>query len=95
MNPGGPKRWRTFSRPRKYAQQGVEAGEVIHVGVGDEGVGHLQQLARRQRRKIAEIEEQGPALEKEIHVDPGIPERIVDQAWVEEGLHGRSRTLPR
>jgi hypothetical protein len=48
------------------AQEPIEAGKMIHVGVRQEGMAHAQQLARRQRRQIAEIEQQGAAAEAEI-----------------------------
>jgi hypothetical protein len=69
------------------AQQAVEAGEVVHVGVRDERVAHLQELPRREGREVAEVEEQRPAIEEEVDVEPRIPERVVDQPGVEEGLH--------
>jgi len=42
--------------PEHDAQHLVEADEVVHVGVADEGMRHAQQLARRQHRDVAEIE---------------------------------------
>ena len=60
-------------------QQPIKAREMIHMGVRHEHVAHAQQLPGRQRRELAEIEQQGPAAEAEIDEEPGIRERIVDE----------------
>jgi hypothetical protein len=46
----------------KTAQQLVEADEMVDVPVADEHITDAQQLARRQGRKIADVEQQCPAL---------------------------------
>ena len=53
-------------------QQAVEAGDVVEMRVGHEGVAHPQELARRHRAEIAEIEQDGAAAEAEIETEtPG------------------------
>jgi len=39
-------------------QQAVEAGEMIHVGVGNERMRDAAELACGQRRQVAEVEQQ-------------------------------------
>ena len=80
--------------PEEDPQQGVEAGEVVHVGVRDEGVAHLQELARGERREVPEVEEKGAAVEMEVDVEPRVAERVVDQPGVEEGFHPSGRARP-
>jgi hypothetical protein len=70
-----------------HPQQGVEPREVVHVGVGDEGVGDLEELPRREGREVAQIEEQRPPLEEEVDVEPRIAKRVVDEPGVEERFH--------
>ena len=70
------------------AQQRVESGEMIHVGVADEDVAEAQQLARAQIRNIAEIEQHGAFLEHELAVDAGIAERVVDKLPLHDRPHG-------
>ncbi len=65
------------------AQKPVEAREVVHVGVGDEGVADAKQLARRKRRQVAKVEQQRPPFEHELQIEPRIAEGIVDQPRVE------------
>ena len=85
--PGRTEEMENLLPPQQEPQQGVEPREVVHVGVGDERVAHLQELPRREGREIAEVEEQSPAVEEKVDVKPRIPERVVDQPGVEEGLH--------
>jgi hypothetical protein len=48
------------------AEEPIEAGKMIHVGVRYEGMAHPQEVARRQRRQIAEVEQKRAAAEAEI-----------------------------
>ena len=48
------------------AQQSIEPGKMIHVGVGHEGMADAQELTRRQRGQIPEIEQRRAATETEI-----------------------------
>ena len=68
-------------------QQAIEARKMIHVGVGHENMGEAQELARGQRRQLAEIEQQGAAAEAEIDEQPRIRKRIIDQARLHEPSH--------
>jgi hypothetical protein len=73
--------------PDADAHQSVEADEVVHVRVRHEHVREPQELARREPRVVAEVEEQRAPLEAEIDVDARVAERVVDQAGVEDGAH--------
>ena len=75
------------------AQQGVEPREVVHMRMRHERMAHPQELPRRERMQIAEIEEQSPAVEQEIDVQPRIAEGIVDQPGMEERLHAEASIL--
>ena len=86
--PGWPEEVEDLVPSQEEPQQGVEPGEVVHVGVGDEGVAHLQDLPRGERGEVPEVEQQRPLLEEEVDVEPRIPERVVDQPGMEERLHG-------
>jgi hypothetical protein len=68
-------------------QQAIEAGKMIHVGVGNENMTDAHELARGQRRHVAEIEEQGPAAEAEVDEQRGIREGIIDEPRLHEPGH--------
>ena len=52
-----------------------------------------QQLARRQRRDVAEVEQQRAPLVAEVDVQAGVAEGVVDEAGFEEVAHGRAGTI--
>ena len=68
--------------------ESVEAAEMVQVRVRHQGVADAQQLARGQRRQVAEVEQQRPAAEAKVDEDAGIGERIVDQPRLDEPGHG-------
>jgi hypothetical protein len=51
---------------------------MIDVGVGDEGVGDLQQLGRTKGPDLAHIEEQSPVLPQNLHKERRVFERRID-----------------
>jgi hypothetical protein len=53
-------------RPMQTDAEEIEAGKMIHVSVRYEGMAHAQELARRQRGQIAEVEQKRAAAEAEI-----------------------------
>src|SRR4051812_38188430 len=58
-----------LARPTEMdAQQPVESAEMIEMPMADEDLAHSQQLARRQRRKVAAVEQHGAAAEAEIDI---------------------------
>jgi hypothetical protein len=63
---------------------------MIHVPVTDENIAHAKELTRRQRREVAEVEEQGTLLEDEIDVEARIIEWIINEMRVEVPWHGYS-----
>ena len=69
------------------AQQPVEPAEMVHVGMRDEDVADPQQLARRQRQQVAEIEQQGAPGEAKVKVEARVAERIVDQVRLRQPGH--------
>ncbi len=77
--------------PEQHAQQGVEAGEVIHVRVADEHMRHAHQLAWRQHADVAEIEQQRPPFVAKVDVQARVAERAVDQAGFEQVAHAVGR----
>src|SRR5512139_3145455 len=74
--------------PDANAHEPVEADEVVHMRVRDEHMGEPQQMSRRERRVVAEIERERALLEAEIDVDAGVAEGVVDEAGVENRAHG-------
>lgn len=54
--------------PQAHAQQPVEAGEMVHVGVRHEHIAEAQDLLRHQPADVTEVEHQRPALVPEIEV---------------------------
>ncbi len=70
------------------AQQPVEPDEMVHVRVRHKHVRNPQYLFWRQRREIAEIEQQRPFLEFEIDVQTRIAEGVVDECVGEYRAHG-------
>src|SRR2546421_6584275 len=65
----------------------IEPGKVIHVRVRDEHVRNPHELPRRQHAQVAKIEEQRAAFVAEVDIEPGITERFVDEARLEEVPH--------
>jgi hypothetical protein len=61
---------------------------VVHVRVRDKHIRDPQYLFRRQRREIAEIEQQRPVFKLEIDVEPRVAERIIHEFGSEYGAHG-------
>jgi hypothetical protein len=51
---------------------------MIHVRVRDEHVRQAQQLSRRERLDIADVEEECALFVAEVHVLAGVPERRID-----------------
>jgi hypothetical protein len=52
-------------------QQPIKTRKMVNMRVGHETMGHAQQLARRKRSQITEIEQQRAAAEPEIDEYPG------------------------
>jgi hypothetical protein len=77
-----------FLASEKEPQQLVEAGEMIHMSVGDKDIANAQELARWQPAQIAKIEKKRAPFKHEVDVKPGIAEGIVDQRRIEVSLHG-------
>src|SRR4051812_10497509 len=76
-------------------QEPVEAGEMVHMGVGYECMANTQELARRERREIAEIEQQRATSEAEIDQQSRIGEGFVDEAGLNEPCHADYANLVR
>jgi hypothetical protein len=74
----------------KASEQLIEAREMIHVPVADEDIAYAKELTRRQRREVAEVEEQGTVLEDEIDVEARIIEWIINEMRVKVPWHGYS-----
>jgi hypothetical protein len=68
-----------FGAPEHQSDEVVEADEVIHVGVGDEQMGDLEELSLRERMELPRIEEQTPSLVHELHVQDRVSEMTVDE----------------
>ncbi|TPL15946.1 hypothetical protein FJ945_27815 [Mesorhizobium sp. B2-4-9] len=51
---------------KRQPAQAVETAEVIHMHVRHEDVRNPQEFAQRKRRKLSEIEKDGPVAEAEI-----------------------------
>src|SRR5262249_29711966 len=60
---------------------------MIHVGVRNERVRDAQELARGQRRHVAEVEQQGAAAETEMDEQRGIRKGVVDEPRLHEPSH--------
>jgi len=68
-------------------QQPIKTRKMVHVRVGHETMGHAQQLARRKRSQITEIEQQRAAAEPEIDEQPWIGKRLIDKRRLNEPAH--------
>src|SRR4051794_7495840 len=86
--PERPDETKRLGTVKADPQQPVEAGEMIHVGVRDEGVAHAQDFARGERPKVAEIEQERPAAEAEVNVEARVIKWAVDQPRLDEPSHG-------
>ena len=72
-------------------QQPVETDEVVHVRVRHKYVAHAQDLARRQRPQITEVEQQCAFFEQAIDVKAWVAKRAIDQRGMEQRFHAQSR----
>src|SRR5262249_42236400 len=71
-------------------QQAIESREMIHMHVRNECMAHAQELARGQRRQIAQVEQQCPAREMKYDEQHSIRERIIDEPRLQEPRHVNS-----
>ncbi len=69
-------------------QHTVEACDVIHMRVRNEGMAGAQKLARGERAKIAQIEQHRAPPEAEIEIDAGVALRPAYQARLDQKAHG-------
>jgi hypothetical protein len=65
----------------------IESGEVIHVSMAHENVADAEQLPRRKRCDIADVEENRAPLEFQVDPQPRIAPYTVHQMCVETGFH--------
>jgi hypothetical protein len=65
----------------------IEAQEVIHVPVADENVGDPPQLAGREWRQVAKVEQQRTPLEHQLDQETRISEWIIHEMSIEPGRH--------
>ena len=63
---------------------------MIHVAMADEDIADAQNLARREPRQIAHVEEQGAPLEHELDVEGWIAEGVIYKMRIEVPRHGGS-----
>jgi hypothetical protein len=76
-----------FRAAEADAQQSIEAGKVVHVGVRDEHVADAQQLPRGQAADVTDIEQQRATGEPEVDQQCRITERTVDEFGCEYRAH--------
>ena len=60
-------------------QKMIEANKVIDVGVRNKDIGNLQQIGRRLRRQITEIQQKGASFPPEPHKEAGIIEYPIEE----------------
>jgi len=60
-------------------QQAVEANEMIHVGVADEGMTDFKQIAGRQGLEVPEVEDEGTLLKLKGNKKTGIT--VISLGW--------------
>ena len=68
-----------FAAAKRHPYDGIEADEVVHVGVGNEEVIGPQQASGPERIIMSEVEEQRPLGPADFHIDAGIAEAVVDE----------------
>jgi hypothetical protein len=61
---------------------------MVHVRMRHEHVGQPQDLPRRKRADVAEVEEQRALLEPEVNVERRVPEDPVQQPGDRNGARG-------
>lgn len=61
---------------------------MVHVAMGDEDIADPHELAGRQRRHIAEVEEERLPIKHQFHEEAWIPERVVHEMGIESWRHG-------
>ena len=75
---GGAEEVQYAVAPQQNAEQPVQPGDMVHMGVGDHNMPDIEQAAVRKGLKVAEVEQHRPLFEHELKIDSGIAERWVD-----------------
>ena len=78
------------SDAEQYPPQAIEAGEMVDMRYIDEDMTDAQELPRRERRHVAEIEQQRAPPEAEIDEQA----RILEGAVHQSGLYRPAHTPP-
>jgi hypothetical protein len=60
---------------------------MVHVGMRHEDVARPQDLARGEGGDVAQVEQEGAALEQHVHEQGRVGERPVDEAGLENRTH--------
>ena len=85
---------RIFSADQQ-SQKAIEADEVIDMRMRDKDELEPLHFAWRERRDIAEIEEDGALLEQRFDVKRGIAASPVDEARMQQRPHARRQSIRR
>jgi hypothetical protein len=80
---GRAEEGKVFIATQANPEKVIKADEVIHVGMGDQDMIDLEKLSRGKPAEISQIEQQGFPAELELHVNPGVPVRIINQTGTE------------
>jgi hypothetical protein len=73
-----PHQMERFRPVQTKPEQAIEAGEMVHVGMGNECMADPHQLTRGEKADVAEVEEQRTPSKPEVDVDARVRKRIID-----------------
>ena len=76
----------------QQSQQPVEADEVIDMGMRDADVSDPLHLARGQRRDVAQIEQDGAALEQSLDIECRVSGSPIDQTGIQKRPHTKAHS---
>jgi hypothetical protein len=71
----------------------VKADEMIDMRVRDENVFQAMNLSHRQRRNIAEVQQESTPLKQRFNIERRVSKSTIDQAWMQDRPHGVFLTL--
>jgi hypothetical protein len=80
--PGWPEDFQGFVTVQHQSQKGIEANEMVNVGVGDKGVGNLKEFSWANISEFSHVKEQSPAFPEDFYKEHRVSEGSIENLSV-------------
>jgi hypothetical protein len=80
--PGWPEDFQGFVTVQHQSQKGIEANEMVNVGVGDKGVGYLKEFSRANVPKFSQVKKQSPAFPENFYEEHRVSKGSIENLRV-------------